>query len=120
MKSNFESDMTEMLILHAAGQGDASGYDIARQVLERSRGHFELLEGDLYPLLHRLERQGLLDAYWNNVAEDRRRKFYRITAQGQMLLEKRREQWRAFAEGVDGAIGAPRRVDIPKLAGVLL
>lgn len=119
MGNTFESDLTEMLVLHAAGQGDASGYDIARQVLERSRGHFELLEGDLYPLLHRLERQGLLDAYWTNVAEDRRRKFYRITAQGQMLLEKRREQWRAFSEGVDGALDAPRQAGLLDLAGVM-
>jgi PadR family transcriptional regulator PadR len=83
MKNSFEIDMTEMLLLHAAGQGDSGGYDLSQQVLERSRGHFDLLEGDLYPMLHRLERQGLLDSYWSEVAKDRRRKFYRITAQGQ-------------------------------------
>lgn len=108
MKNSFENDMTEMLLLHAAGQGDSGGYDLSQQVLERSRGHFDLLEGDLYPMLHRLERQGLLDSYWSEVAKDRRRKFYRITAQGQMLLESRREQWRQFSTGVNGVIGTPQ------------
>ncbi|MBL7648383.1 MAG: helix-turn-helix transcriptional regulator [Candidatus Hydrogenedentes bacterium] len=108
MKNSFENDMTEMLLLHAAGQGDAGGYDLSQQVLERSRGHFDLLEGDLYPMLHRLERQGLLDSYWSEIAKDRRRKFYRITAQGQMLLESRREQWRQFSTGVNGVLGAPQ------------
>lgn len=108
MKNSFANDMTEMLLLHAAGQGDSGGYDLSQQVLERSRGHFDLLEGDLYPMLHRLERQGLLDSYWSEVAKDRRRKFYRITAQGQMLLESRREQWRQFSTGVNGVIGTPQ------------
>ena len=108
MKNSFENDMTEMLLLHAAGQGDAGGYDLSQQVLERSRGHFDLLEGELYPMLHRLERQGLLDAYWTEIDKDRRRKFYRITAEGQMLLESRREQWRQFSVGVNGVLGTPQ------------
>lgn len=120
MKNSFESDMTEMLILHAAGQGDASGYDISQQVLERSRGHFELLEGELYPLLHRLERQGLLDSYWREVAADRRRKFYRIMAEGQMLLESRREQWRDFSTGVNGVLGTPQSTGLLNNLGVVL
>jgi PadR family transcriptional regulator PadR len=107
MKNTFESDMTEMLLLHAAGQGDACGYDLSQQVLERSRGHFDLLEGELYPMLHRLQRGGLLDAYWTEIDQDRRRKFYRITAEGQMLLESRREQWREFSVGVNGVLGTP-------------
>lgn len=108
MKNTFESDMTEMLILHVTASGAACGYDISQQVLERSQGHFDLLEGELYPMLHRLERQGLLDSYWTEIDKDRRRKFYRITAEGQMLLESRREQWRQFSTGVNGVIGAPQ------------
>lgn len=120
MKNTFESNMTEMLLLHAAGQGDAGGYDLSQQVLERSKGHFDLLEGDLYPMLHRLERQGLLDAYWSEIAKDRRRKFYRITAQGQMLLESRREQWRQFSTGVNGVIGTPQTGGLLDVLGSIL
>lgn len=108
MKNTFESDMTEMLILHVTASGAACGYDISQQVLERSQGHFALREGELYPVLHRMERQGLLHTYWTQVAEDRRRKFYKITAEGQMMLESRREQWRQFSVGVNGIIGAPQ------------
>jgi PadR family transcriptional regulator PadR len=108
MKNTFELDMTEMLILHVTASGAACGYDISQQVLERSQGHFAMREGELYPVLHRMERQGLLHTYWTQVAEDRRRKFYKITAEGQMLLESRREQWRQFSVGVNGVIGAPQ------------
>lgn len=108
MKNTFESDMTEMLILHAISPGDATGYDVSQQVIERSRGQFELLEGALYPVLHRMEREGLLASYWVLHRPGCRRKFYRITPEGQMLLESRREQWREFSVGVNGVLGAPQ------------
>jgi PadR family transcriptional regulator PadR len=107
MKNSFESDMIEMLILHVTALNAASGFDISQQVLERSQGHFDLREGALYPVLHRMERQNLLHTYWTEVAEDRRRKFYQIRAEGQMLLETRREQWRQFSTGVNGVTGTP-------------
>lgn len=109
MKNSFESDMTEMIILHAVAPGDVCGYDITQQVLERSQGQFDLQEGELYPVLHRMERAGLLDSYWTELTPERRRKFYRITPEGQMLLEARREQWRQFSVGVDGVLGTPQR-----------
>ncbi len=108
MSENFQSDMTEMLILHVVAPGATYGYDIAQQVLERSQGHLTFKEGELYPVLHAMERQGMLHSYWVHLDEVRRRKFYRITAAGGKLLEVRREQWSQYAVGVDGVLGLPK------------
>jgi DNA-binding PadR family transcriptional regulator len=73
-------------------------------VLTRSRGHFELKEGSLYPALHRLERQKLLGSYWTE-HEGRRRKYYKLTAAGRKALAARRAEWQTFAQGVNGVMG---------------
>ena len=111
MNENFQSDMTEMLILHVVSPGAAYGFDIAEQVLERSQGHLTFKEGELYPVLHAMERQGMLHSYWVQVDDARRRKYYRITAEGGKLLEERRDQWSNYAVGVDGVLGMPQWSD---------
>jgi len=108
MKHGLDSDTIEMLVLHVVAPGDTYGYDIAQQVQGRSQGQFDLPEGELYPVLHRMERQGLLETYWTQISTDRRRKFYRVTPEGQALLEARKEQWRHYASGVDGVLGTPQ------------
>ena len=111
MGANFEAEMTEMLILHVVAPGATYGFDIAQQVLKNSQGHLEIKEGDLYPVLHHLERQGLLQSFWVTLDADRRRKFYRITAQGGKLLETRHEKWSDFTVGVNGGLGTPQWTD---------
>ena len=111
MGDNFESEMTEMLILHVVSPDATYGFDIAQQVMERSQGHLALKEGELYSILHRLERQGMLRSYWVALEADRRRKYYLITAQGEKLLEARRAQWSTYAAGVDGVLGVPQWTD---------
>jgi DNA-binding PadR family transcriptional regulator len=73
--------------------------------LAQSRGYFELKEGSLYPALHRMERQKLLAAYWEETPEGRRRKFYKLTPAGKKALEERREEWARFSAGVNGVLG---------------
>jgi len=94
----------EMMMLEAISHGPTYGYEIVQTVLSRSNGQLELKEGSLYPALHRLERQELLEAYWSE-HEGRRRKYYRITTAGRKSLAARRKEWQVFAQGVNEVLG---------------
>jgi transcriptional regulator len=96
----------DLLILDVIARGPTYGYLISQTVLEQSRGTFELKEGSLYPALHRLERQKLLESYWIDTEDNRRRKYYRLTPAGQLALAQRREEWTRFTSGVQGVLGA--------------
>ncbi len=96
----------ETLILEVISHGPTYGYEIAQTVTSRSKGHIDLKEGSLYPALHRLEQQRLLVAFWQEV-DGRRRKYYKLSAAGQRSLDQRKAEWRAFAAGVQGVLGAP-------------
>jgi PadR family transcriptional regulator PadR len=94
----------ETLLLEVLSNGPSYGYEITQTVLERSGGRFDLKEGSLYPALHRLERDTLLASYWEEY-DGRRRKYYKLTAAGQKALDERRQEWKAFAAGVNGVLG---------------
>jgi transcriptional regulator len=94
----------EMMMLDVISAGPSYGYEIVQTVLQRSGGQFELKEGSLYPALHRLERQKLLEAYWTE-SDGRRRKYYKLTAAGKKALAARRQEWQTFARGVNGVLG---------------
>ena len=94
----------EMMMLEILTHGDSYGYEIVQTVLSRSGGRFELKEGSLYPALHRLERQKLVGSYWTE-HDGRRRKYYKLTAAGRKALAARRQEWEAFATGVNGVLG---------------
>ena len=91
----------DMLILDVVSRAPTYGYRIAQAVTTRSHGYFDLKEGSLYPALHRLERAGWLNAYWEDTAEGRRCKYYRLTPAGRSELQRRRDDWKRFAAGVD-------------------
>ncbi|HWL10426.1 MAG TPA: PadR family transcriptional regulator [Planctomicrobium sp.] len=94
----------EMMMLDVISGGPTYGYEIVQTVFSRSNGQFELKEGSLYPALHRLERQGFLEAYWTE-QDGRRRKYYKLTAAGKKALADRRKEWKAFSTGVNGVLG---------------
>ncbi|SFH60568.1 PadR family transcriptional regulator [Planctomicrobium piriforme] len=94
----------EMMMLESISHGPTYGYEIVQTVLSRSNGQFELKEGSLYPALHRLERQELLESYWAE-QDGRRRKYYKLTAAGKKALAARRKEWQAFSHGVNGVLG---------------
>ena len=95
----------DMMILEVTSREPTYGYKIAQSVIERSRGYFELKEGSLYPALHRMERQKLLSSYWIDTEEGRRRKYYKITAEGKRVLASKREEWSRFSFAVSGVLG---------------
>ena len=83
------------LVLSILAEGDSYGYAIIKRVSELSGGHLHWTDGMLYPVLHRLERQGLVAAKWTASESGRRRKYYRITKTGSAQLADQREQWQA-------------------------
>lgn len=83
------------LVLGILAEGQNYGYAIIQRITELSSGQLEWSEGLLYPLLHRLERLGQIESLWETGESGRRRKYYRITAQGQAALVDQHNAWRA-------------------------
>src|SRR4030095_11449327 len=88
MRGDVLKNHLELLVLTALEAGPGHGYSIIRAIRERSGGEFELLEGSLYPALHRLERDGLVTSSWSEVG-GRRRRVYELRSRGRGALEER-------------------------------
>jgi DNA-binding PadR family transcriptional regulator len=86
------------LVLAILAEGDSYGYAILKRVRELSGGEMEWTDGMLYPVLHRLERSGLVESRWKEAESGRRRKYYRLTEAGREQLADERRQWRAVDE----------------------
>jgi PadR family transcriptional regulator PadR len=86
----------ETLILALLEERDRHGYEIAKLIDRRSAGTLTFHVASLYPTLYRLERRGLIQGRWVERAGTRRRRFYRLTAQGQTTLSAQRRSWKAF------------------------
>jgi len=70
----------ESLLLYILADSSAYGYHVIKELERRSQGYFKFKEGTLYPVLHRLERAGLIQGRWQTLPSGRRRKYYRLTA----------------------------------------
>ena len=88
------------LVLAILAEGDSYGYAIIKRVGELSQGQLEWTDGMLYPVLHRLERLGYLEATWGTAETGRRRKYYSTTSAGLKHLDMQRRQW----ESVDATL----------------
>jgi PadR family transcriptional regulator PadR len=94
----------DALVLATLADGPAHGYAVIEQLKLRSGGAFELAEGTVYPVLHRLEAEGLLASAWSE-ASGRKRRVYRLTRRGRTSLAGRRREWRLFAGAVEAVLG---------------
>jgi PadR family transcriptional regulator len=110
------------LVLAILAEGDSYGYAILKRVQELSGGRIEWTDGMLYPVLHRLERLGHVQARWQVADSGRRRKYYRITSQGRAQLEDERRQWQAVDATLRGiwrmlslAVPVPPLLNVPPL-----
>ena len=90
------------LVLAILAEGDSYGYAIIKRVAELSGGHLQWTDGMLYPVLHRLERQGLVATKWGVSDNGRKRKYYRITKDGRLQLVAQRQQWQVVDETLRG------------------
>lgn len=94
-----------VLILSCLAREPMHGYRIVKELDSITNGYFQMREGTLYPHLHQLERDGLIEGYWENVAGGRDRKNYRITERGKSALAKKREEWNEFQSHVSRVLG---------------
>jgi transcriptional regulator len=90
----------DMLILKTVSRGTLHGYAIAQFIQQASRDVLKVEEGALYPALHRLEVRGLLKSEWGTSDNNRRAKYYRLTALGRHQLEAESEYWTRVAAAV--------------------
>jgi PadR family transcriptional regulator, regulatory protein PadR len=86
-------DTLDMLILKTLQRGEMHGYAIAELIEQRSEEVLRVEEGALYPALHRLELRGLLSSAWGISDNNRRAKYYRLTAAGRKQLQKESARW---------------------------
>jgi DNA-binding PadR family transcriptional regulator len=93
----------DTLILAVLRDMPLHGYAVIEELRRRSEGAFDLAEGTLYPVLHRLEADGLLTSAWSE-ASGRRRRVYRLTRRGRSALERRRDEWVGFVLAVDAVL----------------
>ncbi len=100
MRRDVLKNHLELLVLTALEAGPGHGYSIIRAIRERSGGEFELLEGSLYPALHRLERDGLVTSSWSEVA-GRKRRVYKLSRKGRAALDEQERDWRRFERAVN-------------------
>src|SRR5262249_19050197 len=86
------------LVLAILAEGESYGYAIIKRVHELSGGHLRWADGMLYPVLHRLERNGLVASKWGTSEHGRRRKYYRLTREGHRELDAERKRWQTVDE----------------------
>jgi len=95
-----------LLILRTLATGEKHGYEIAEWIHLASAEALSIEEGALYPALHRLELRGLLTAEWDVSANNRRAKYYRLTAAGRRRLKDTTESWRRTSAAVNRVLEA--------------
>ncbi|MGA8531975.1 MAG: PadR family transcriptional regulator [Acidobacteriaceae bacterium] len=95
----------ELLILSLLEQQARHGYDLCKLIEARSNGALSFHVTTLYPLLYRLEERGLVQGRWVEKPNQRRRRYYDLTAEGRKVLEKQRRSWQGFVEAMSRVMG---------------
>ena len=96
----------DLLILKVMSLGKLHGYGILLRIEQISGGALEIRQGALYPALYRLEHQGLIESEWGKSENNRRAKFYRLTAAGRRRLGEEEASWRRFVAAMTAALSA--------------
>jgi len=98
----------DLLILKAVSLGPLHGYGVLLRIQQISGGALLIEQGALYPALHRLEAQGLLTTEWGTSDNNRRAKFYTVTAAGRQRLRHESEGWQRLVTAMTAALGTRR------------
>ncbi len=96
IKSNIDS-----LLLCLVNRQPMYGYQIIKELENRSQGYFRFKEGTLYPALHRLEKNGMIQGTWQILPSGQQRKYYHITERGVGLLDEKRSSWDEFLRAMN-------------------
>ena len=94
----------DLLVLKTLSLAPMHGWGIGQRVQQISRGVLELNQGSLYPALQRLEKDGLITSDWDTTDNNRRARYYRLTAAGRRALGVELENWRRFASGLEAVL----------------
>jgi PadR family transcriptional regulator PadR len=96
----------DMMVLKALTLEPMHGWGISQRIQQWSRDALQITQGSLYPALHRLERDGYIRSEWQASENNRRAKYYALTAIGKRQLEVERKQWTAFSRAVEQVMQA--------------
>jgi PadR family transcriptional regulator, regulatory protein PadR len=96
----------DMLILKTLELGREHGWGVGQRIQERSRGALDVNQGSLYPALLRLEQRGLIRSEWGATENNRRAKYYGLTAAGRRALKAETGTWRQYSEAVELILNA--------------
>ena len=94
----------DLLILKTLSLAPMHGWGISQRVQQISKGVLEVNQGSLYPALQRLEKDGLVTSDWDTTDNNRRARYYRLTATGRRALGAELESWRRFANGLEAVL----------------
>jgi transcriptional regulator len=95
----------ELLVLSLLEDQPRHGYDISKLIEIRSAGALSFHVTSLYPLLHRLETQGWIEGKWVEKADQRRRRYYRLTPKGRLVLRSKQQSWKDFVAAIGRITG---------------
>jgi PadR family transcriptional regulator, regulatory protein PadR len=104
MKLDMLKGQLELVVLASLRDAPRHGYAIIKELRERSGGELDVLEGTLYPALHRLEQTGLIKSRWST-ASGRRRRVYELTRKGAKAFAQQESEWRRFVRTLDAILG---------------
>lgn len=96
----------DLLILKAISLGPQHGYGILLRIQQISRDKLQIQQGSLYPALYRLEHQGVITSDWGTSENNRRAKFYRLTAAGRRRLQEETAYWQRLSEAIGLVLAA--------------
>lgn len=95
----------DLLILKTIALEPMHGWGISQRIQQVSKGFLEVNQGSLYPALQRLEERGLIRSDWQRTAENRRARYYALTAAGRRALGTQTESWRRYVEAMEQILG---------------
>lgn len=104
-ESEWKKGSAELLVLSLLEDQPRHGYDISKLIALRSGGALKFHVTSLYPLLHRLEEEGSIEGKWVEKAEQRRRRYYSLTAKGKQELVSKQQSWKDFVAVISQVTG---------------
>ena len=104
MDVQLKRGILDVCVLAAIKDEESYGYKIIKELERRSENVFSLKEGTLYPILHALEENGMVEAYWVD-ADSRKRKYYHITRKGKACLKEKKEEFKVYSAAVGKVLG---------------
>lgn len=106
MNREWKKGSAELLLLSLLDARPRHGYEIGKLIELRSQGALRFHAASLYPLLYRLEKRGWIQGRWVEKSGQRRRRYYRLTAQGRKVLAAQRQGWQTFVKAISRITGA--------------